>query len=77
MKADKNKKPACSFRPCPVSHLMTPDVDLFVSMFFLLKSEIFKRQPFELLDRAGAREEDYDLFAVLQAHVAALQEKQR
>ena len=40
---------------------MHPELEVYLGLYFRAKSELYRGEVFELLDRAGATEEDHDL----------------
>jgi phage protein D len=76
-KMDKNPQatPICYTRKCDVSPLMVEEVDTFIGLYNLLTSEIFKRQPLDLLAKANALDCDLDVFAFIGREVAAAESK--
>lgn len=56
---------------------MLDDFAPWLAMFHMLRSETYKRQPFELLDRAGAHENDFDVFLMLDSVVLEWREEER
>jgi hypothetical protein len=71
----KQSRPLCFFKTCEASETMIPDIMPFMELFTLLRSDVYKRQPFELLDRACATTHDVDVFAFMAGIVSEHQDK--
>lgn len=69
--ANENAKPPCFVRHCPASDVQHDELAVWLSVFRILKSEVFAGQALQILEKAGALESDYEVFATLDAELAS------
>ena len=74
-KSGGEEKPLCYHRECDASELMIHELDVWMHMLYLVKSELFMPRALDLLREAGATNGDLQVFAWLNGRFYREREK--